>query len=134
MSQQYDVSVITNFYLGKVYGNNQILLDDPKSAVILLSLHKAAKEVTRYSFIGGEAYMLSELIPDEMPHYSSRDDRSIRLICMNTLWHLYGDLMTSLRSFVPNNNELLVSLHSIILDCIETPSNRPIILKLREEL
>ena len=77
--------------------------------------------------------MLSELIPDEMPHYSSRDDQAIRVICMNTLWHLYSDLITSIRNFVPNSSELLASPYSIVLDCIETVSNRPLILKLREE-
>ena len=87
------MSVITNFCQGKVYWNNQILLDDPKSAVILLSLHKAAKEVTRYSFIGGEAYMLSELIPDEMPHYTSRDDRSMRVLFMSYHQHLLTGIL-----------------------------------------
>ena len=100
----------------------------------MLLIHKAAAEVTRYSFIGGEAYMLSELIPDEISdHFTSQDDRSMRVIPMNTMWHLFGDLLTSVRSFCPNAHELLVNPHNIILENLQTPSNRPIILKLREE-
>ena len=98
----------------------------------MLSLHKAAAEVTRYSFIGGEAYMLSELIPDEIPdHHTSQDDRFMRVIVMNAMWHLFGDLLTSVRSFCQNAHELLVNPHNIILENLQTPSNRPIILKLR---
>ena len=92
--------------LNAEFAQKHLASDDPKSAVIMLSLHKAAEEVTRYSFIGGDAFMLSESIPDEKPdHYTSRDDRSMRVICMNTMWHLFSDLMNSLRSFVPNPNE-----------------------------
>ena len=82
--------------------------------MIILSLRKAAAEVARFSLIGRGAYMLSELIPDEIPdHHTSQDGRSMRVIAMNAMWYLFGDLLTSVRSFCPNADELLVNPHNI---------------------
>lgn len=100
-----------------------------------VSLHKTAAEVARYGFIG-KAYMLSELISDAIvDHYTSHDDRSMRVVALNALWHLLPDLLTSVQSFCPNAQEILViPWNIIILENLQTPSNRGIILKLKEEL
>ena len=99
-----------------------------------MSLDKAAEAVARYSFLGGEAFLLSELVSDHMPnHLSSHDERSMRVIALNAMWNMFSDFLTSVRSFVPNTHELLVNPHLIILENISNASNRSIILKLKEE-
>ena len=52
---------------------------------------------------------------------------------MNCLWHLFSDLLTSVRSFTPNPNELLLNPHLIILEHLKNPNNQQIISRLKEE-
>ena len=65
--------------------------------------------------------------------YSTQDDRNMRVIAMNCLWHLFSDLLTSVRSFTPNPNELLLNPHLIILEHLKNPNNQQIISIFKEE-
>ena len=77
--------------------------------------------------------MLADLIPDGMSDYLTQDDHNMRVIAMNCLWHLFSDILTSVRSFTPNPNELLLNPHLIILEHLKNPNNQQIISRLKEE-
>ena len=57
----------------------------------------------------------------------------MRVVGLNCLWHLFSDLLCSVKSFTPNPNELLINPHLIILEHLKNPNNLQIISKLKEE-
>ena len=77
--------------------------------------------------------MLADLISDGMSDYSTQDDRNMRIVAMNCLWHLFSDLLTSVKLFTPNPNELLLNPHLIILDHLKNLNKQQIISRLKEE-